>query len=63
MVVDGLPGGAVVKYPPAMQGTRVRALDREDPTCQGATKLVCHTTEPALYSPWATTTEPACHNY
>ena len=33
------------------QGTRVRALVREDPTA--AEQL----------SPWATTTEPACHNY
>uniref|UniRef100_A0A8C0DTV1 Proline rich 5 n=1 Tax=Balaenoptera musculus TaxID=9771 RepID=A0A8C0DTV1_BALMU len=24
------------------QGTRVRALAREDPTCRGATKPVCH---------------------
>ena len=24
-----------------MQGTRVRALVREDPTCRGATKPVC----------------------
>ena len=25
-----------------MQGTRVRALVREDPTCRGATKPVCY---------------------
>ena len=25
-----------------MQGTRVRALVWEDPTCRGATKPVCH---------------------
>ena len=25
-----------------MQGTRVRALVQEDPTCRGATKPVCH---------------------
>ena len=25
-----------------MQGTQVRALDREDPTCCRATKPVCH---------------------
>ena len=25
-----------------MQGTRVRALVREDPTCRGATKPMCH---------------------
>ena len=36
------PGGTVVKNPPAMQGTRVRALVREDPTYRGATKPVCH---------------------
>ena len=49
-------GGAVVKNPPAgvslvaqwlrirlpMQGTWVRALVREDPTCHGATKPVGH---------------------
>ena len=27
---------------PTMQGTWVRALVREDPTCCGATKSVCH---------------------
>ena len=25
-----------------VQGTRVQALVREDPTCRGATKPVCH---------------------
>ncbi|KAJ8776863.1 hypothetical protein J1605_015040 [Eschrichtius robustus] len=25
-----------------VQGTRVRALVREDPTCRGATKPMCH---------------------
>ena len=25
-----------------MQGTRVRALVPEDPTCHGATKTMCH---------------------
>ena len=30
-----------------MQGTRVRSLVWEDPTCHGATKPVRHTTEPA----------------
>ena len=52
----GFPGGAVVKNPPAraslvvqwlriclpMQGTRVRALVWEDPTCHGATRPVSH---------------------
>ena len=36
------PGGTVVKNPPATQGTQVRALVREDPTCHGATKPVRH---------------------
>ena len=39
-----------------MQGTRVRALVREDPTCRGAAKPVRH-----RY--WACTLEPASHNY
>ena len=39
-----------------MQGTRVRALVREDPTCRGATKPVRH-------DYWACTLEPACRNY
>ena len=30
-----------------MQGTWVRALVWEDPTCRGATRPVSHTTEPA----------------
>ena len=39
----GFPGGAVVKNPPAgVQGTRVQAPVREDPTCRGATKPVRH---------------------
>ena len=39
-----------------MQGTRVRALVREDPTCRGATK-------PVSQNYWACTLEPASHNY
>ena len=39
-----------------MQGTRVRALVREDPTCHGATKPVRH-------NYWACALEPANHNY
>ena len=39
-----------------MQGTRVRALDWEDPTCRRATKPVHH-------NYWAWTLEPASHNY
>ena len=61
-----------------MQGTRVRALVQEDPTCRGASKPVHHNywacaVEPAshnywahvpqLLSPCATTTEPTCHDY
>ena len=54
------PGGAVVKNPPAMQGTWVQALVWEDPICRRATKPTHTTTEPALQSPQPTTTEPAC---
>ena len=50
------PGGAVVKKPLPVQWTRVWALVREDPTCRGATKPVCH-------SYWARTLEPTSHNY
>ena len=39
-----------------MQGTRVRALVQEDPTCRGATKPVCH-------SCWACALEHTSHNY
>ena len=39
-----------------MQGTRVRALVREDPTCRGATKPVSH-------NYWACALEPVSHNY
>ena len=41
-VVQGFPGGAVVKNPPASAGTRVRALVQEDPTCCRAAKPVRH---------------------
>ena len=50
------PGGTVVKNPPANAGTWVRALVREDTTCHGATKPMCH-------NYWACVLEPACHNY
>ena len=40
----------------AMQGTRVRAPVREDPTCRGATKPVCH-------NYWACALESASYNY
>ena len=39
-----------------MQGTRVRALVREDPTCRGAAKPVSH-------NYWACALEPASHNH
>ena len=39
-----------------MRETRVQALVREDPTCRGATKPVCH-------NYWACTLEPASYNY
>ena len=39
-----------------MQGTQVRALVLEDPTCRGATK-------PMRHNYWACALEPASHNY
>ena len=39
-----------------MQGTWVRALVREDPTCRGAPK-------PMRHNYWACAPEPASHNY
>ena len=39
-----------------MQGTQVRALVQEDPTCREATKAVRH-------NYWACALEPASHNY
>ena len=39
-----------------MQGTRVRALVREDPTCRGTTK-------PMRHNYWACALEPVSHNY
>ena len=38
-----------------MQGTGVRALVQEDPTCRRATKPVCH-------NYWACALQPACRN-
>ena len=38
------------------QGTRVQALVREDPTCRGATKPLCH-------NGWACALEPESHSY
>ena len=39
-----------------MQGTRIQALVREDPTCRGATK-------PMHHNYWACALEPTRHNY
>ena len=39
-----------------MQGTRVRALAQEDPTCGGATK-------PGRHNYWACALKPASHSY
>ena len=39
---QGFPGGAVVKNRLPMQGTRVRSLVWEDPTCRGAKKPQRH---------------------
>ena len=50
LVVQGLR----IRLP--MQGTRVRALVWEDPTCRGATKSVYH-------NYWACALEPVSHNY
>ena len=38
-----------------MQGTRVRALDQEDPTCH-------RTTKPVHHNYWACALEPVLHN-
>ena len=51
-----------------MQGTRVRALVWEDPTCRGATKPVRHNyracaLEPVHHNYWACALEPPSHNY
>ena len=39
-----------------MQGTRVRSLVQEDPTCHGATKPMCH-------NYWACALQPVSHDY
>ena len=39
-----------------LQGTRVRALVWEDPTCRGTTKPVCH-------NYWDCALEPVSHNF
>ena len=55
-LLEDFPGGAVVKKRLPVQGIRVRALVREDPTCCGATKPVRH-------HYWACALEPGRHNY
>ena len=53
----------------AGQGTLVRSLVQEDPTCCWTTQPKCHAIEPALWSPRATNIEahapqplmPVCH--
>ena len=41
-MAQDFPGGAVDETHLPMQGTQARSLVQEDPTCRGATKLVCH---------------------
>ena len=50
------PGAQWLRIRLPMQGTRVWALVREDPTCHGATKPVRH-------NYWACALEPTSHNY
>ena len=56
--LQGIPGGSVVKNPPAnkVQQTRVQSLVWEDPTCCGATK-------PVSDNYWACALEPGSRNY
>ena len=56
----GFPGGEGLRIRLPMQGTQVRSLVWEDPTCRGATKPASHNywaCVPQLLSPHATTTE------
>ena len=46
-----------------MQGTRVPALVREDPTCHGATKPVAPQQEKPTNNYWACAREPVSHSY
>ena len=45
-----LPGGSVVKNPPAMQETRVRSLGQEDPLEK---EMATHSSTLAWKIPWA----------
>ena len=56
MYVGDFPGGTVVKNPPANAGDMGSSPVREDPTCRGAAKPVCHS-----YGVCAL--EPASHDY
>ena len=38
----GFPGGSVVKNLPVNEGDTGSSPGPEDPTCHGATKLMCH---------------------
>ena len=59
----GFPGGTVVKNLPA-NAADTGSSPRSRKIPHAAEQLSpCATAEPALWSPWATTTEPACHNY
>ena len=41
-LIQGFPGGSVVKHPPASAGFWVRSLVWGEPTCCGAAEPVCH---------------------
>ena len=58
------PGGSVVKNPPANAGeNRFDPWSRKVPHAVEQLSPWATTTEPALYSPRATATEPTRHNY
>ena len=66
--MQGFPGGAVVKNPPANAVDKGSSPGREDPTCHGATKPVRHNywacaLEPMSHNYWARALEPMSHNY
>ena len=46
-----------------VQGTRVRSLVQEDPTCHGAAEPIHHNCWACALVPGAATTEPVCRNY
>ena len=49
MLVQGFPGGSVVKNLPAMQGTQVRSLGQEDSLEKG---IAIHSSILAWRIPW-----------